>query len=266
MAIRGVSTTHIVSGKLGDKDVKSISGVPGTSMSAAYIYVNLYVKLAVTDSDELYIALSNGKITQQHMINQTGDLGTNPWRVFLCARPSAFSVTIPSGATSLFQYPRQYSWKDLLWYAGQESSDFTGITSFSTVADPTSESDAVSKGYTKLPFKITDIDITEESGTQTWTGTIYLNFPVVYEKASPGISDAITLASTQVSVDVTTLLPYYPWAIRKSGSWKSCNRDGGSLQIRKGSWQDVLNYQSDTGDSDAHYRDGSTWKRSPLVD
>ena len=110
-----------------------------------------------------------------------------------------------------------------------------------------------------------DIDITEESGAQTWTGTIYLNFPVTYEKTS-GVTDSMTLASTPVSVDVTTLLAYYPWAIRKSGSWKSCNRDDGHFRIRKGSWRDVLNYQSGTGDNDAHYRDGSAWKRSPLID
>lgn len=264
MAIRGVSTTHIVSGELGNKDARSIAGVPGASMAAAYVYVNLYIKLAVTDDDSLYIAPSNGRITQRNMSNVHG-FGTNEWRVFLCARSRPFSITFPTGATSLFQYPRQYSWEDDRWFEGYSTSDFTGLTTYPTVADPTSESDAVRKGYTKLPFKIKDIDVTEDSGTQTWTGTIYLNFPVTYEKTS-GVTDSMTLSSTPVSVDVTTLLAYYPWAIRKSGSWKSCNRDGGHLRIRKGSWRDVLNYQSSTGDNDAHYRDGSAWKRSPLID
>lgn len=265
MAIRGVSTTHIVSGKLGDKSTKSIAGVPGSGLAAAYVYVDLYIKLAVTDDDSLYIAASNGKITQQNMSN-IHEWSLNEWRVFLCARPSPFSVTFPTGATSLFQYPRKYSWQDEQWFSGESTSSFTGLTTFPSVGDPTSESDALSKGYYKLPFKITDIDITEEAGTQTWTGTVYLNFPVTYERSS-GVTDDMTLSSTQVSVDVTTLLPYYPWAIRKSGSFVSCNRSGGHVKIMKSaSWRDVQNYQSDTADNDAHYRSGSSWKRSPLIE
>ena len=62
------------------------------------------------------------------------------------------------------------------------------------------------------------------------------------------------------------LFDYYPFAVRKSGAWRSCNRDGGSTTIRKsGSWRDVKNsYESDS-ESKAFRRSGSSWNRTPAI-
>lgn len=59
---------------------------------------------------------------------------------------------------------------------------------------------------------------------------------------------------------------YFPWAIRKGGSWASCNRSGGSLTIRKsGAWRDVKNVSVGSGDNKAFYRSGGTWAVAPQI-
>mgnify|MGYP007108733848 CR=1 FL=1 len=61
---------------------------------------------------------------------------------------------------------------------------------------------------------------------------------------------------------------YYPFAIRKDGSWKSANRTGGSTTIRKSSsWRDVKNHteESEAGDNKGFYRSGGKWVKAPLL-
>lgn len=61
---------------------------------------------------------------------------------------------------------------------------------------------------------------------------------------------------------------YYPFAIRKDGSWKSANRTGGSTTIRKSSsWRDVKNHteESEAGNNKGFYRSGGKWVKAPLL-
>lgn len=264
MAIMGITTTRITAGQRGNKKASSPSGVPGTSAPAAYAYVDLDIKLAVDASDNLYIAASNGSIVQDHMINQTSDPAVNPWDVFLIARAQAFSVTIPQGTTDLWSQVSGYFDRQN-WFTGEYSNDFTGNCTWQPKQDLADESQASALGYSKLSFKLSDVDISEQGGVQTKIGTIYVCFPILYHYSS-AITSAVTMASVPVSVNVTTLLPYYPYAIRKSGAFASCDRSGGSVAIRKSaSWRDVMNYQSDSESQQAMYRSGQSWVRSPLV-
>ena len=61
---------------------------------------------------------------------------------------------------------------------------------------------------------------------------------------------------------------YYPFAIRKSKSWVSANRDGGSTTIRKSSsWRDVKNHteESEADDNKGFYRSGGKWVKAPKL-
>lgn len=265
MAITGVSTTRITSGARGDKRTTSCAGVPGTGLPAAYAYVNLDVKLAATDAGALYVALSNGQVVQDHMSNAVDRL--NPWHLFAIAKTSAFTFTVPVGATELWQYAQGDAFGEWPWWSGEENFDFTGNTSFAAVADPTSESDATSKGYALLPFKVSDLDVTTtiEGGVQKTTAPVYLAMPILYQWSSATTS-AVTIASVRFSLDVSEIVDYFPFAIRKDGQFVSANRSGGSTTLRVGgSWRDVRNSEGAGYDNKAFYRTGGSWVRAPRL-
>ena len=55
-------------------------------------------------------------------------------------------------------------------------------------------------------------------------------------------------------------LGYYPWARYQDAKWKSCNRDGGSLTLRRsGEWGDVRNSERDHSVDRAHFYGGNKW-------
>ena len=62
-------------------------------------------------------------------------------------------------------------------------------------------------------------------------------------------------------------LDYFPFAIRKSGTMQSCNRNGGSVKIRKsGSWRDVKNVAvGDSSKNKAFVRKSNQWKVAPKI-
>lgn len=62
-------------------------------------------------------------------------------------------------------------------------------------------------------------------------------------------------------------LDYFPFAIRKSGTMQSCNREGGSVKIRKsGSWRDVKNVAvGDSSKNKAFVRKSDQWKVAPKI-
>lgn len=55
-------------------------------------------------------------------------------------------------------------------------------------------------------------------------------------------------------------LGYYPWARYGDGTYKSCNRNGGSLmQVRGGAYADVRNSERDHSVDRAFYYEGGKW-------
>lgn len=267
MAIVGNSTNRVRSGQLGNKGVASIAGVPGTGLSDAYARVDLDVKLAATDTGALYIALSNGSVTQQHMSNASDY--NNPWNLFAIARTSPFSITIPAGTHDLWPIVQGDAFGSWQWWGGSYSLDFTGNTTFGAVAELASESQASSLGYALLPFNISQLDKSTSSkpdGTQTTTSVMHLCMPILYQHTNQGVTDPITLGSTPVTLDISQLVDYYPFAIRKSGVMQSANRSGGSTLIRKsGSWRAVRNADVPGYDNKAFVRQGGTWVRAPRI-
>lgn len=268
MAIVGCTTTRIQSGALGDKGAQSVAGVPGTELPAAYARVDLDVKLAATDTGALYVALSNGYVRQLHMSNLSGSGRDNPWHLFAQVSLSPFSLSIPIGTTEYWQYGRSNNYfGEWEWYGGANSADFTGDTTFATVANPTSESDATSKGYKLLPFNMSQLskETHESGGVITTTAKLNLLLPILYEWSS-GTTSPITISSVEFSVDVSDLVLYYPFAIRKSGRMMSADRTGGFTRIRKSSrWRDVKNSEAGGTQQQGLVRKNGSWTRAPRI-
>lgn len=266
MAIVGCSTTRIRSGTLGNKDAQSVAGVPGHALDASYARVDLDVKLAATDTGALYVALSNGYVRQTNMVNVVSR--NNPWHLFAQVSLSPFTLTVPNGTTDLWPYGRRNNhFGEWEWWNGASSTDFTGDTTFPSVDDPTSESDATGKGYKLLPFNLSQLDkeTSESGGVVTTTGKLNLLLPILYQWTD-GVTSPITLGSVEFSVDVSNLVLYFPFSIRKSGTMMSADREGGSTRIRKpGQWRDVKN--SEAGGTQQHglVRRGGSWTRAPRI-
>ena len=266
MAIVGCSTTRIQSGVLGNKDASSVAGVPGYALDASYARVDLDVKLAATDTGALYVALSNGYVRQTGMVNVVSRV--NPWHLFAQVGLESFTLTVPVGTTDLWPYGRRNNYfGEWEWWNGASSESFTGNATFASVADPTSESDATGRGYKLLPFNLTQLEkeTHESGGVVTTTASLYLLLPILYQWTD-GVTSPITLGSVKFSVDVSNLVLYYPFAIRKSGVMRSADRPGGLTRIRKsGAFRDVKNSEAAGTQQQALIRRSGAWSRAPKI-
>ena len=259
--IIGCNYTQIVSGELGNKDAASCCGVPGQDLAPAYIYANFGLKLAVDTNHNVYASPSGGYVTQTGMIN-TGGGEDLSWRVYLIAGASAWTQTFDGDWWQA--QASDASFYNAVWLT-QTGTGLTGRTDFPSVADPTTDADALAKGFKKLPWTLDQLEqtTTEEGGVQTITGKCHLLCPVLYA-AWP--TDPITLSSMSFDVDITNLLSYYPGAIRKSGKWMGCNRNGGGAFIRKSSsWRDVRNIPSESPENDGLIRKSGKWVRAQRI-
>ena len=261
--IIGCNYTQIVSGELGNKDAASCCGVPGQNLAPAYIYANFGLKLAVDTNHNVYASPSGGYVTQTGMINTGG--GEDPsWWVYLIAGTRAWTQTFDGNWWQA--EASDASFYSAVWL--DQTSDkpiLTGRTDFPSVADPTTDSDALAKGFKRLPWTLDQLEqsTTEEGGVQRITGKCHLLCPVLYASKP---TESITLSSMQFNVDITNLLSYYPGAVRKSGRWMGCNRDGGGAFIRKSnSWRDVRNIPSESPDNDGLIRKSSKWVRAQRI-
>lgn len=262
MSVIATVTHHISTGELGNKRTASIAGTPGSELPSAYAAVNLDAKLAATDSGALYLALSNGYVRQTNMVN---DLDGNPWYAALMVRTGNFSVYLPAGTRGMTSYVRGLPGyvSDWQWWNGAENYSFTGTTDFPARPDLTDESQASANGYFLLPFSLSDIS--QEVSEGHVVGTLWFCIPITWN-AGGATTSANTIPATAVSIDVTTLVEYFPFAIRRDGAWASANRAGGSTTIRKeGSFRSVLNSEASGYDNKGFYRSGGAWVRAPRI-
>lgn len=265
MSIVGNSTTRVTSGALGNKTAMSIAGVPGSGLPSAYARVDLDVKLAATDAGELYMALSNGYVRQTHMSN---DADNDPWNLFLKVSTDPFTLTIPAqpGRVELWEYVSDSiaGWQ---WWNGALNLNFTGETTFPTRPDLTDEASAAANGYYKLPFNISDVSSSSSisGGVVATTSEVYINLPILYQWATD-ITSALTLSATKVTLDTTAIIDYFPFAIRKSGTMRTCNRAGGKVGIRKsGTFRDARCSEASGYDSKAFGRKTGNWVVVPRI-
>lgn len=124
--------------------------------------------------------------------------------------------------------------------------------------DPAADnSGGAGSGYKRVGL-LTDFHGNDENQD----GYIYLSGTGSYEMDNPTYPDPVMITIP----GFLAFLDYFPFAVRKSGTWMSCNRDGGSTTIRKGgSWRDVKNIARGTGDNQAFIRSGSAWSVAPEI-
>lgn len=83
-------------------------------------------------------------------------------------------------------------------------------------------------------------DFVWDDDEENFDGWIYFCGTVYYWQ--PYTSNVVATPMKVTIPGLKRLMDYYPWAIRKSSTWMSCNRSGGHLKSRQGStWDDRKN-------------------------
>lgn len=210
-------------------------GLPGAGgLQASYCTVHLNITCKAMDNGHLYLDC-NGTITQKVV-----------------------------AATS---YTYTFGCRNADWAWG--GNPLTPPLGYRTIQDGSvnvvSDGTPGNRGQFTITINKTNIDlgplsdwgasITGDDGV-IWfsgTGTYTVNDPIYPDPVSITVPGFIQL------------FDYFPFAVLKSGVWKSCNRSGGGSYVRKsGSWRDLKNSNGDS-ESDAHYRSGSTWIKTPKI-
>lgn len=210
-------------------------GLPGTGgIQASYCNVDLDIVCKAMDNGHLYLDCS-GTIDQKVLP------GSYPY-IFGC-RSSDWKwggnpLTPPSGYVEI-------------------KSGTVGVT-----ADGT----AGGRGQFEFSINRTDIDMgpLDDWGASIEgdDGFIWFSGTGTYHMDDPLYPDPVRIRVP----GFVQLFDYFPFAVRKNGAWKSCNRSGGSATIRKsGSWRNVKNSRQSDSNSKAFKRDGSLWKRTPEI-
>lgn len=99
-------------------------------------------------------------------------------------------------------------------------------------------------------------------------GVMYVSIMGSYEVSNPVYANPAPILFPSSFDPHVFDVAYYPFAIRKNGSWVSANREGGSTTIRKASsWRDVKNHteESEADDNKGFYRSGGKWVKAPQL-
>lgn len=92
-------------------------------------------------------------------------------------------------------------------------------------------------------------------------GYLYIGGTGTYSATDPLYPNPVRI----VVPGFMAFLDYYPFAIRKSGSMASANRNDGMTRIRKSEWRDVKNVARGTGTDHGFYRHNGTWTKAPEI-
>ena len=101
------------------------------------------------------------------------------------------------------------------------------------------------------------------AGVQGQNGGMWIGGTGTYEAVNPMYPSPVWI----MVPGFIEFLDYFPFAIRKSGTMQSCNRNGGSVKIRKsGSWRNVKNVAAgDSSKNKAFVRKSNQWKVAPKI-
>lgn len=163
-------------------------------------------------------------------------------------------------------YPVIFGCRNEDWEWSYGSSSINIPSGFVTLATDTIVVTGSGRGDFRWPIKKTNVDLGLLSkwgaNIEGDDGVMWISGTGTYNISDPIYPDPYKL----VVPGFTKLFDYYPFAVRKGGEWMSCNRTGGGSFTRKGgSWRDLKNSRMDDASSDAFYRSGSSWPRTPLI-
>lgn len=252
-----------------DNNVRTCFGLPGNNgvqASMSSCHFDAYV--AVYDDLSVYLGI-NGEISDPVVASH--------YEVILCVSPDDWewqyyggSLHGPSSNWSADVQAYDGSGSNApSWAGGQSARDASrhpasGRTygwfrwQFSCSSTPNSDNaSGAGNGYIYIG-KLTDY----HGNDQDQDGYIYLGGTGTYYVEDPLYPDPYRITVP----GFMRFLDYYPFAVRKSGQWMSCNRSGGSTTIRKsGSWRDVKNVVVGQGNDHAFIRSGSSWEVAPEI-
>ena len=210
-------------------------GLPGSgTQKASYCTVHLNITCKAMDNGHLYLDC-NGSITQKVVANSgyTYTFGCRNADWAWGGNP----LTPPSGYYHIQDGSVDVVADGTPGYRGQFQVDINKVN--------------VDLG----PLSDWGASITGQDGIIWFSGT------GTYTVKDPIYPDPIAITVP----GFVQLFDYFPFAVRKGGVWKSCNRSGGGSYIRKGgSWRDLKN-SNGTGESDAYYRSGGSWIKTPKI-
>jgi len=252
-ALIGTQVEPVNTGKYGDKEARSCFGLAGLNyggggipVHAAYCETAFNINLAIDANLHVWAALSGGYIRQVDILN-------NVYTCHIGCSPNSFTPTKDSVGTRL------KSWTtDTTGSSPEGTVRVPWRQDFPAVAVPTDDSQLKGLGYVDLGH-ISRFHWVE--GTQD--GYLYVGGTTTYEVTDPIYPQAyrITLPGFKRFYD------YYPCAVREGASWKSCNRQGGNVQIRKtGKWAACKNFFGDPNPADTVFiRKGWSFAKSALT-
>lgn len=111
-------------------------------------------------------------------------------------------------------------------------------------------------------FRIGDINMfnwDEETGD----GYLYMLGGAYYTVTDPGTAESVKI----LFEGTAPLHDYFPWAIKVSGGWRSCNsQDHGHQSRHNSAWRDDKNRDGDSSGSTVFYYQSGSWKVAPRIE
>lgn len=250
--VRLAGTFPISNGNRNDAGAESCCYIPGSSgFGSAYFGISASVRLAVTDENEVYIALNGG--SAGHDARKLTK-GAHPWDMYWGYDYSAFTISSVSGLPN-----KQY-------LGAMTADPDPGRGANANFDFPTTAAVAVGDDASALSGwrHVGNVSQLERDGNDAIY--LYVAFPVAN---TVGEVNFDTLDSYRVRIDDPTITPdifeYYPWGRLIGDEWLSHNRSGGSLKRYDSDWKDVKNTYGSEANSKGFRYNGSSWAISPVT-
>ncbi len=250
--VRLAGTFPISNGSFSSASAESCCYIPGSSgFSSAYFGINASVRLAVTDENNVYIAINGGNAGHTgHALTK----GSNPWTMYWGYSLHTFTIS------SVSQLPNAQQLGNMTVDPDPGSSANANYDFPATPAVSVGDDASVLNGW-RYVGKVQDL----ESDNKTYL-YLYVAFPV---KNTTGEVNFDELTAYRITINDPSIVPeifdYYPWGRYINNEWMAHNRVGGSLKRYNSGWKDVKNVYGSSADSKGFRYNGSSWAVSPVT-
>lgn len=213
------------------------------------MYCDIYVKAAVDDTLGVWLGIDGGYLTQNNI------MGTS-FPSYFVARKDWFELASGDRSNQFKTFTQT-----------KEDNPGTLTYNFGSIGTLPENTD-INMGNYDMHYvgQLTDFHWNEYD---TQSGQIDEGYLWIAGSADYGtITDMIYPPAQKIYfTGLKKYLDYFPWAIKKSTGWESCNRENGSLTIRKnGTWRNCKNTMDSSGTNDTvHRRSGSSWTKCAKI-
>ena len=243
--------------------------------NGVYCNTDYAVMAAVTDKGNVWFGIMWGAISQRWI--RTRDY---PCRMYVNRDWFEFShngngdTVVPGGcslvASSTVSVGDEQSWQlnvgsigQFTWGLGEWSTyneRWSGIQTGVAITDPNSEEAFFNWRMMVKIGTVGDFHYSNNEGGYLWiAGT-----SVDGDTDRPVYPNAVRIDLPGFKEIVSAPIDYYPWSIRKNGSFTSLNRSGGSLAKRSGSgWTGLKNSDAPSYQNRVFSKYGGSWLKMP---